>query len=81
MPIIGTIFFSFGFMAFMMPIILYLIDSWKLFAASASAATVFSRSLVGALLPLVAGRLYDKLGLGWGNSLLALVALVTTPIP
>jgi hypothetical protein len=81
MPIIGTTLFGFGFVAYMMPVILYLIDSWKLFAASAVATNVFLRSVVGALLPLVAGKLYDRLGLGWGNSLLALIAFVTTPLP
>jgi len=81
MPIIGTAIFGFGFVAYMMPIILYLIDEWKAFAASAVATNIFLRSVVGALLPLVAGRLYDKLGLGWGNSLLAFIAFATTPLP
>jgi Major Facilitator Superfamily len=81
MPIIGTTFSGFGLGAYMMPIILYLTDSWKLFAASAVATNVFLRSVVGALLPLVAGKLWDRLRLGWGNSLLAFLGFLTTPLP
>jgi hypothetical protein len=39
------------------------------------AATVL-RSLAGFGFPLFASSLYDRLGLGWGNSLLAFVAIV-----
>jgi len=36
---------------------------------------------VGGLLPLAGLRLYDALGLGWGNSLVAFIALAMTPVP
>lgn len=39
------------------------------------------RSLFGAFIPLAAQPLYNRLGLGWGNSLLAFIALATVPIP
>jgi len=81
MPIIGTSIFGLGFVAFMMPIVVYLIDEWGLYAASAIAANVFLRSAVGACLPLASGKLYDRLGLGWGNTVLALIAVVTAPVP
>ena len=59
-----------------MPIQMYLVDAFTVYAASALAANTILRSLVGALLPLCGLDMYDKLGLGWGNSLLGFVALV-----
>ncbi|KAF2235066.1 MFS general substrate transporter [Viridothelium virens] len=81
LPIIGTGIFGVGVMAFVMPITTYLIDVWKWHAASAIGANNFSRSILGAVIPLVAFKLYDRLGLGWGNSLLAFISLITAPLP
>lgn len=39
------------------------------------------RSLFGAFLPLAGLDMYDALGLGWGNSLLAFIALAMVPVP
>jgi hypothetical protein len=64
-----------------MPISTYLVDAFTLHAASALAANTVLRSLVGALLPLAGPKMYDTLGLGWGNSLLAFIALALCPIP
>lgn len=50
-------------------------------AASVTAALTVLRSLAGALLPLCALSMYDKLEMGWGNSLLAFVSLGLVPIP
>lgn len=33
------------------------------------------------MLPLAGGPMYEKLGLGWGNSLLAFIAVVLIPVP
>ena len=63
------------------PIQIYLIDSFPTYAASAVAALMVSRSLLGALLPLAGPRLYQSLGLGWGNSLLGFIALAMIPAP
>lgn len=46
---------------------------------SAIATNTVVRSLFGAILPLAGQPMYDALGLGWGNSLLAFVALATVP--
>lgn len=64
-----------------MPIQTYLVDAFTLYAASAVAANTVARSLVGAILPLAGRPLYEKLGLGWGNSLLGFIALTMIPIP
>lgn len=57
----------------------YLVDAFGMYAASALAASTVLRSLFGALLPLAGLPLYNKLGVGWGNSLLAFIALLIAP--
>ena len=32
------------------------------------------------MLPLAGGRMYDSLGLGWGNSLLGFISLALVPV-
>jgi hypothetical protein len=59
----------------------YLVDAFVRYAASAIAANTVLRSLVGALLPLSGLKMYDKIGLGWGNSLLGFIALALVPVP
>ncbi|KAL2052844.1 hypothetical protein ABVK25_006783 [Lepraria finkii] len=80
-PIIGTGLVGVGLLATFMPIQLYLVDAFTIYAASALAANTVLRSLVGALLPLAGRQMYMTLGLGWGNSLLAFIALAMCPIP
>ncbi|KAL9623098.1 MAG: hypothetical protein Q9160_002612 [Pyrenula sp. 1 TL-2023] len=81
MPIIGTGFVGLGLIGTFMPIQTYLVDAFTLYAASAVAANMVARSLVGAILPLAGRPLYEKLGLGWGNSLLGFIALAMIPTP
>ena len=64
-----------------MPISTYLVDAFTTYAASALAANTVLRSLVGALLPLAGQKMYATLGDGWGNSLLAFIALAMCPLP
>ena len=59
----------------------YLLDAYPQYAASVTAAMAVLRSLLGALLPLGGLQMYDALGIGWGNSLLAFVSLALIPIP
>lgn len=59
----------------------YQIDSYPKYAASGSAAIMLFRSLIGALMPLGGLDMYQKLGLGWGNSLLAFICLTSVPVP
>ena len=80
MPIIGTGWVGFGMLATLISIQTYLIDSFTRQAASALAANMVLRSLAGAFLPLAGPKMYDALGLGWGNSLLAFIALAMAPI-
>lgn len=80
-PILGTCIVGIGIMGTFMPPVTYLVDAFTMYAASALAAAAVLRSVLGGLLPLTGGGVYQRLGLGWGNSLLALIALGMVPIP
>ncbi|AEO63142.1 uncharacterized protein THITE_120949 [Thermothielavioides terrestris NRRL 8126] len=81
-PILGTSLIGLTAFMLLMPAQLYLVDAFGTEgAASALAANTVLRSLFGALLPLAGPPLYSALGLGWGNSLLAFIALAFVPIP
>ena len=80
-PVIGMVIIGVGNMIIFMSVVLYLIDSFTLYEASALAANTFIRSIGGALLPLVGLKLFNSLGMGWGNSLLGLLAAALIPVP
>jgi len=80
-PIFGTLLVGIGLIAAFMCINTYLVDTFSMYAASAMAANTVLRSLFGALFPLFGLQMYNTLGLGWGNSLLAFIALAMCPIP
>ncbi|KAL4882671.1 major facilitator superfamily domain-containing protein [Aspergillus karnatakaensis] len=80
-PIIGTSLLGFGMLNAFTVVSTYLVDAYTTYAASAVAAVTVLRSLGGAFLPLAGGPMYDALGLGWGNTLLAGIALVMCPLP
>lgn len=80
MPIIGTLWIGLGLLATFMPIQTYLVDAYHMHAASALAACTVLRSIAGAFIPLAGPAMYQALGLGWGNSLLAFIALALSPL-
>lgn len=57
----------------------YVIDAFTLHAASALAAVSFLRSLAGFGFPLFAPAMYNALGYGVGDTILAAVAIVVGP--
>ncbi|KAJ9603306.1 hypothetical protein H2200_012084 [Cladophialophora chaetospira] len=79
-PILGTTLLGAGMIGAFMPIGTYLVDAYTIYAASAMAANTVLRSLGGAFLPLAGRDMYNALGLGWGNSLLAFIALGISPM-
>ncbi|CZT44713.1 related to multidrug resistant protein [Rhynchosporium secalis] len=79
-PILATVLIGIGNMAVFMGISLYLIEAFSVYAASALSANTVIRSIMGAVLPLAGQTMYERLGLGWGNSLLAFVALALIPV-
>ncbi|KAF7561454.1 hypothetical protein G7046_g2679 [Stylonectria norvegica] len=80
-PIIGTAVIGVGNLVIFMSLQMYLVDSFTIYAASALAANAVMRSIAGAVLPLAGLPMYDKLGMGWGNSLLGFIAAALLPAP
>jgi multidrug resistance protein len=79
-PIISEGIIGLGLMTVFFSTILYIVDSFTVFAASALAANGFIRAIGGGLLPLAGLTLYSSLGVGWGNSVLGFIALLIFPI-
>lgn len=60
----------------------YFIDTFPLYAASASGASFLVRGLCAFGFPLFGPSMYERLGYGWGNSLLGFLALgIAIPVP
>ncbi|KAF7544470.1 hypothetical protein G7Z17_g9927 [Cylindrodendrum hubeiense] len=80
-PIIGLCIIGVGNLICFMAVSVYLVDAYEMYAASALAANTIIRSIAGCVLPIFGLRMYDKLGLGWGNTMLGLIAVALIPIP
>ncbi|KAI9646743.1 hypothetical protein NHQ30_004741 [Ciborinia camelliae] len=80
-PIIAMGVLGMGIVATTIPASSYLVDAYGIYAASAMAASAALRNISGAVFPLAGPPLYDRLGLGWGNSLLGFIALGFIPMP
>jgi hypothetical protein len=80
-PCLSFIPFGFAMLGIFVPCQTYAVDAFLETAASAVAALVVTRSIFGAFLPLVGPAVYDSLGLGMGNTLLGILALLVTPVP
>jgi len=80
-PMLAGVPFGLGFVLIFMALLNYLTDAYEIFAASAMAATSCSRSVFGAVLPLAATPMYEKLGVGWASSLLGFLSLAMCVIP
>lgn len=53
----------------------YVMESYREYVASANASSQFLRSIFGYAFPIFAPALYNRLGYGWGNSILAFIML------
>jgi hypothetical protein len=80
-PIISLVPFGLGLMGIFAPLQTYMIDCFPQFAASAIAGMTALRCLFGAMLPLAGPKMYQSLGLGWGNSMLGFLAIAFIPVP
>jgi len=80
-PVLAGLPYGFGFLLLFMSLLNYLVDAYKLFAASAMAAAGTSRSIFGVALPFAAKPMYEKLGVAWACSLLGFVTLVLGIVP
>ncbi|KAJ4502783.1 hypothetical protein HRR78_003850 [Exophiala dermatitidis] len=77
---IGSAVLSFGFSVCSQVIMAYVIDAYADHNSSAQAGAQLVRSLTAFGFPLFAPSMYEAIGYGWGNTLLALVA-VTLCLP
>ncbi|CAG8961645.1 hypothetical protein HYFRA_00006182 [Hymenoscyphus fraxineus] len=75
MPNIGAVIFSAGTIIGFQCIQTYVVDSYTRFAASALAAVAMIRCIAAFGFPLFASYMYSALNYGWGNSLLAFIAI------
>jgi len=80
-PLIGTAITGFGSILIFIGVQTYLIDAFEEYAASVIGANAVLRGIAGALIPLCGLNLYHALGWGWGNTLLAFIALAFAPVP
>lgn len=82
MPNIGIVIFVMGITSSGQCMIAYVVDAYVERTASAMAAVTLLRSIMGFVFPLFAPEMYRTLGYGWGNSLLAFLAIaIGFPIP
>ncbi|KAL4952730.1 major facilitator superfamily domain-containing protein [Aspergillus filifer] len=80
-PVISGFFFGFGYQSIFTSLTIYITDAYKIYSASALAASVITRSVLGATLPIAAKPMYAALGVGWANSLVGFASLACLPIP
>ena len=80
-PIMAGLPFGIGFVLIFMALLNYIVDAYEIYAASGFAATSFSRSIFGAVLPLAASPMYKTLGIPWASSLLGFLSLAMCGIP
>lgn len=72
---IGVFITMLGLQITGMPLQAYVMEAYPEYTSSAGAAQQFLRSLTAFLFPLFAPAMYEALGYGWGNSMLAFLGL------
>lgn len=80
-PILGTALWGFAAYTMTVSVTMYLADVFGIYRASAMSAMTVTGNAISAVLPLAGPALYQALGWGWGNSVLALAALTMAPVP
>ncbi|RAL07669.1 MFS general substrate transporter [Aspergillus homomorphus CBS 101889] len=78
-PLVGTCAAGFSMTLSAIPAETYVVDVYEIHGASAIAAGVIFRAIAGAFLPLIGPPLYQSIGQGWGNTVLAFIAAVFIP--
>jgi multidrug resistance protein len=80
-PCIGAAFIGLGFFTIFQSALNYLVDTFTIYAASAVAANTFLRSCFAGAFPLFMTPMLHNMGVGWGISVFAFVAVALIPIP
>lgn len=74
-PNVGVAILAVGLIVCFNCVQAYTVDTYMTYAASATGAAAFIRTMCGFSFPLFAPTMYARLGVGWGNSVLGFVAL------
>lgn len=81
-PVIASVFFGTGNLLVFITAVMYQLDAYgPLMGASAMAANGILRYIFGAVFPLFAVQMYERLGVDWATSLLAFVTIALMPLP
>jgi MFS family permease len=80
-PLVGSYLVGMGSILPFQVILVYLVDAFVPFSASATACAVLVRSVLAAAFPLFAQKLFVSIGYGAGSSILAGVAILAIPVP
>lgn len=80
-PIIGSFIYGTGTILVFNGIFAYTVEAYRKYTASAMATNSFVRSIMAGAFPLFGLQMYEKMGIQWATTLLALVAIVLIPIP
>ncbi|KAK3312664.1 MFS multidrug transporter [Apodospora peruviana] len=80
-PTLASALCGFSLSASTAPIMSYLVDIFGDRAASAIAAALPLRYVMGAFFPVAAPYMYESMGHGWANTFLALTLVAASPIP
>ncbi|KAJ5581514.1 Major facilitator superfamily domain general substrate transporter [Penicillium sp. DV-2018c] len=80
-PFLSGIPFGMGYLLIFMAMLNYLTDAYETLSASAQSAASCTRSIFGAVLPLAAKPMFNRLGVSWACSLIAFLSLGVSVIP
>lgn len=80
-PLFGLMVYSFGMILAHVSIQTYMVDTFGDYAASAVAAGVLTKGILGCVFAVVGFRLYEKLDYNWATTVLAIILLVFSPVP
>ncbi|OOF91986.1 hypothetical protein ASPCADRAFT_134023 [Aspergillus carbonarius ITEM 5010] len=81
LPVLAAFCIGVGYNCIFQQCLNFLIDVYRIYAASATAAVTFLRSLMAAGLPLAAKPMVRALGMGPAVSIVGAVAAVLVPVP
>jgi MFS family permease len=78
-PIVASGIFGFGLYLTFNGIMTYTVEAYRPYAASATAANVFVRCVIGCTSPLFGVQMLDALGFHWALSLLGFISVLLCP--
>lgn len=80
-PCVGLGFVGAGMAVIFQGCLIYMVDVYTKYSASAIAANTIMRSVFGGVFPLFALQMFKGMGVHWASSLLGFVGLALCPVP